>query len=160
MKAIVCGMLLAMAAACTPTMAQAPAREPVTITLARTPCFGFCPDYTVTITSDGAVTYHGQRFVRVTGEQHATASREDVAHLIDMIHRADFFNLRDAYRAQVTDLPSTTITVVEGARTKTVVDYAGEHVGMPHAVTEIEQEIDRVAGTERWVPGGGRPKLD
>jgi len=140
-------------AACTPTMAD-PA-TPISITLERSPCFGFCPDYSVTITGDGAVTYHGGRFTRVNGEQHATASREDVAHLVQMIHDADFFNLRDHYRAQVTDLPTYRVTVVEGERSKTVEDYMGQSVGMPPAVSTIEQEIDRVAGTERWVPGGG-----
>ncbi|HVZ99290.1 MAG TPA: DUF6438 domain-containing protein [Caulobacterales bacterium] len=158
MKAILSALLLALAAACSATVAGTPApREPISITLERTPCFGFCPDYAVTITGDGAVTYNGRRFVRVTGEQHATASPEDVAHLVELIRRADFFNLKDRYEAQVTDLPSARITVVQGDRRKAVLDYAGEHVGMPHAVTEIEQEIDRVAGTARWVPGG-RPE--
>ncbi|MES1200743.1 MAG: DUF6438 domain-containing protein [Pseudomonadota bacterium] len=157
MKRLVFAALLALAGCVTPTPSQ-PASD-IRITLERTPCFGFCPDYTVTISGDGAVSYNGRRFVRVTGAQTATASREDVAHLVDMIHRADFFNLRDRYEAHVTDLPSAHITVVENGRTKTVVDYAGESAGMPHAVTEIEQEIDRVAGTQRWVPGGGRPSV-
>lgn len=123
------------------------------IKLARTPCFGFCPDYEVTIAADGAVTYIGRRFTRVQGVQHGQADPAALAALRAHIAAADFFNLRDAYRAPITDLPTYSVTVTRGGRTKTVVDYAGTSVGMPRAVRAIEDEIDRVAGTAQWVPG-------
>ena len=37
------------------------------ITLERTACFGTCPMYKVTIASDGAVTFQGQRFTKTIG---------------------------------------------------------------------------------------------
>jgi len=136
-------------AACT-TTAPEPA-EPVRITLERGVCFGFCPDYEVTITGDGQVSYNGRRFVRVSGEQHGAAAPADVAHLVNMIDAAHFFDLKDAYRGAVTDLPTYRVTFQRGDQTKTVTDYAGEMAGMPHAVREIEAEIDRVANTDQWV---------
>jgi hypothetical protein len=121
------------------------------ISLERTPCFGFCPSYSVSIAADGAVTYNGQRFVRVTGEQHGQADPAALAALRQHILAADFFNLQDQYRARVTDLPSARVTVERDGASKSVLDYGGEMVGMPHAVREIQQEIDRVAGTAQWV---------
>ena len=145
--------LFALALAGCETMAPAP-NEAATITLERSLCFGACPDYTVTITDAGDVTYEGRRFVRVTGVQHAHADRAAVAHLFGQVRAAHFFDLNERYTAPVTDLPTYTVTVAMNGRTKRVVDYAGEMAGMPHAVREIEIEIDRVAGTAQWVAGG------
>ncbi len=149
--ALLCG--LALAACVSATAAPVPADT--RISMERTACFGACPIYTVTIMGDGQVTYNGRRFVRVTGDQHGTASLADVAHLVAMMDAAHFFNLPDEYRARVTDLPSQVITLQSGGRTKTVTDYGGEMIGMPHAVREIEAEIDRVANTAQWVANPG-----
>jgi len=144
---LLCGVVLSACVSATATPLPADTR----ISLERTACFGACPIYTVSITGDGQVTYNGRRFVRVTGDQRGTASAADVTHLVAMMDAAHFFDLQDAYRARVTDLPSQIITLERGGRTKTVTDYGGEMIGMPHAVHEIEAEIDRVANTAQWV---------
>jgi hypothetical protein len=142
--------------ACAPM--EAPAAEgPVTITLTRSTCFGFCPAYRVTITEDGQVTYVGERFVNVVGERRATIPRADVARLLRRFDEIDFFQLRDSYRAAVTDLPTYTVTLERDGRRKTVVDYAGVSAGMPRAVRELQDEIDRVANTAQWVLRDGQP---
>jgi hypothetical protein len=147
--------------ACAPV--EAPAQEtqgPVEITLSRTICFGFCPDYRVTITSEGNVTYVGRSFVNVRGEQRATVPRAEAARLIARFDEIGFDQLRDAYRANVTDLPTTTVSITRNGRTKTVVDYGGLSAGMPRVVRELQEEIDRVAGTDRWVLRDGQPVRD
>ena len=141
---------MALLASCETTAPPVPPAD-VRITLERGPCYGACPIYSVTITGDGQVTYRGVNFVHATGEQHGTASREDVAHLVSMLEAAHFFDLQEAYRANITDLPTYRVTYQRGPRTKIVADYAGGMVGMPHAVSEIEAEIDRVAHTDQWV---------
>jgi hypothetical protein len=130
---------------------------PVTITLQRTVCFGFCPAYTVTISGDGAVTYNGERFVNVQGEQRAQIPAADVQRLLQRFDAIGFDRLRDEYRAQVTDLPTTTITLTRNGRTKNVVDYGGTSAGMPESVRQLQDEIDRVANTGRWVLRDGQP---
>lgn len=145
-------------AACAPV--EAPANEtggPVEITMTRTVCFGYCPAYTVTITGDGEVTYVGRQFVNVTGEQHATIPSADVARLVQRFDEIGFDSLRDAYRANITDLPTTTISISRDGRQKTVVDYGGTRVGLPQEVRALQSEIDRVAGTDRWVLRDGQP---
>jgi hypothetical protein len=147
MLALIGGILLMACVTSTATSVSPDTR----ISMQRTACFGACPIYTVSITGSGEVSYNGRRFVRVTGEQHGQASSADVAHLVAMMDNAHFFSLNDAYRASVTDLPSTEITFERGGQAKTVTDYGGSMVGMPHEVSEIEAEIDRVANTAQWV---------
>lgn len=150
-RAILAFLFVAFAAACA-SSAPAPAAGFDSITLERTRCFGFCPDYTVTIRDTGEVIYNGRNFVGVTGEQRAQAAPADVARLQALVARASLFSLRDEYRAHISDIPSFRVTVVQGGRTKSVLDYGGQGVGMPMIVREIQDEIDRVAGTNRWVP--------
>lgn len=129
----------------------------VEITLTRGVCFGFCPDYTVTINGDGRVRYEGRRFVNVVGERTATIPREDVANLVRRFDEIGFDRLRDAYRAQVTDLPTYRVSITREGRTKTVVDYGGPSAGMPRSVRDLQDEIDRVAQTAQWVLRDGQP---
>ena len=142
--------------ACAPV--ESPAAEaPMTITLTRSMCFGFCPAYRVTIREDGQVTYVGERFVNVVGERRATIPRADVERLLRHFEDARFDQLRDEYRAQVTDLPTYTITLERNGRSKMVVDYGGLGAGMPRAVRDLQDEIDRVANTGQWVLRDGQP---
>lgn len=152
-----------MFAACAPVAAPGPAPTPgsaATITLTRSPCFGFCPDYTVSINQDGLVQYDGRRFVNVEGPQTDQIEPEAVQALLARFDAINFNSLRNEYRAHVSDLPTYTITLVRNGRTKTVVDYGGPGVGMPQAVRELQDEIDRVANSRQWVLRMGEPVRD
>ncbi len=127
------------------------------ITLTRSMCYGFCPAYRVTISESGEVTYNGERFVNVVGERRATIPRAAVERLLSRFEDVGFDQLRDEYRAHVTDLPTYTITLERNGRRKTVVDYGGVSAGMPRAVRELQDEIDRVANTGQWVLRNGQP---
>ncbi|MDX2276395.1 MAG: DUF6438 domain-containing protein [Hyphomonadaceae bacterium] len=149
--------LSALMMACAPTATSAPADGPVTMTLTRSICFGFCPDYTVSIDQDGVVRYEGRRFVNVTGVQQSQVSAAEVQALLARFDAVDFMSLRDEYRSPVSDMPTYTLTLTRNGRTKTVIDYAGTGAGMPQAVRDLEAEIDRVANTAQWVLRNGEP---
>src|SRR5690349_20101373 len=68
------------------------------IELRRTPCFGTCPVYTVSIRAAGRVTYVGEKFVRVVGRQTARVDPSVVAKLLARADSLRFFDLRNAYR--------------------------------------------------------------
>jgi len=142
----------------------------VAITLARSACFGPCPVYQVTIHGDGRVIFTtdtepvGQvdeahrRFVQsdgvlLPGTHEDNVSVADVATLIERFRAAGFWKLRHAYSTPVSDSPTYVVTFDTGKSRKTVIDYAGSESGMPHSVTELEEAIDRVANTDRWVRG-------
>lgn len=151
--ALLAGLALA---ACAPTVTSAQ-DAPVLITLSRSACHGFCPIYRVTISGEGEVVYVGRGFVNVVGEQRASIARAEVAALLTRFDAIGFSSLRDEYRANVSDLPTYTISLVRNGRTKIVVDYGGPGAGMPEAVRGLQDEIDRVAGTARWVLRDGEP---
>jgi len=77
----------------------------------RTPCFGTCPAYTATVFRDGRVSYYGDRFVPVKGQQMLSLPQPMVQELLDGARRINFTQLPTEYRSNVTDLPGTYVTV-------------------------------------------------
>lgn len=126
------------------------------ITLERTTCFGSCPAYRVEIGGDGSLVYQGRGYVVVTGEHHDHISKESLAQILEAFRKADYFSLRDKYIYGVTDNPTTTTSISFDGQQKSVIDYVGEEAGMPHAVVEVEETIDQVAGTATWVSGSAQ----
>ena len=140
------------------------------ISLQRTACYGSCPDYKVSIDGQGNVVFttrpplddgdsavHREfsisTGVRVSGTYRTMVSKADVASLLQKFKSADFFSLKDEYRAAVTDNPTYILSIDTGNGRKTVVDYVGKEAGMPAVVTTLQDAVDRVAGTERWING-------
>jgi hypothetical protein len=141
------------------------------IELTRTACLGPCPIYKVSIAGDGTVTYKthidsgqygGSKYsdyenynVLVGGERRTRIDRATLDGLIAKFRAARFFGLKKDYSASGTDNPAYLLRFSTGGQAREVQDYVGRTVDMPEAVTALEDEIDRVAGTVRWVKGDG-----
>jgi hypothetical protein len=127
------------------------------ITLERTPCFGACPVYKLTIHQSGQVEYEGKNHVRQKGSGTGRISAEDFVKLVKKIEEINFFSLNDRYDGKnpdgsgvtVTDLPTTKTSVTRGNRTKTVENYFRG----PKGLKELEDLIDDVTKSAEWVGG-------
>jgi hypothetical protein len=124
----------------------------VKIKLIRTPCFGVCPDYTVSIFGDGTVVYEGRRFVKEKGEHRSKVSMDSVRLLADRFVSSNFFTLRSAYGDCGSDLPTAVTSIELPDRSKTVKD-CGEApvVHIPSTLIEVEDAIDATARSLQWV---------
>ena len=132
--------------------------EDVLITIERTPCFGTCPVYTLSLTGEGVVTFNGVRFTRTTGQAMDTVPADSVAALLREIQGAGYFSMKDNYTPSQpdacgmhhTDAPSVTTSVKTDTQSKQIVNYHGCS-GAPPALRAVEDAIDRVAGTKQWL---------
>ncbi|HEX6694650.1 MAG TPA: DUF6438 domain-containing protein [Longimicrobiales bacterium] len=132
--------------------------EDVLITIERTPCFGTCPVYTLSLTGEGVVTFNGTRFTRVTGLAVDTVAADSVAVLLDEIQAAGYFTMKENYTPSQpdacgmyhTDAPSVTTAVKTNTQSKQIVNYHGCN-GAPAALRAVEDAIDRVANTKQWL---------
>lgn len=127
------------------------------VTLERTPCFGTCPVYTVTLDRSGAVRFEGRRFVADSGVSTGTVARARVDSLFTELAAAGYFGFADSYRSgdpacerYATDLPTVITEVRLGDRRKRIEHDRG-CAGAPQALSDIEGRIDEVAGVRRWV---------
>ena len=146
------------------------APEDTTITLERGACYGSCPAYRVTVRGDGLVNfdtgsdslegtaaqvhleYNGHN-VLLPGRHTTRVDPASVTRLLGQLRRVRFFGLKNEYFYSATDNPTQILSVRVGHARKTVTDYIGVKVGMPQEVRDLEDAVDEVAGTSRWVNG-------
>jgi ankyrin repeat protein len=124
----------------------------VAIRLTRTGCFGSCPSYTVTVSTEG-IAFDGSGFVVAAGKHTDSVNADEVRNLAKGFVAADFYSMAASYRASVTDNPTYVLTIAIDGHKKEVEDYVGEWEGMPAVITELEDEVDTFARTQRWIEG-------
>lgn len=134
-----------------------PEPEITKITLERTPCFGACPVYKLTIHRSRKVEFEGRAHVWEVGRQTGRISPENFRRLVSKIEEINFFSLKDRYDGKnadgsgvtVTDLPTRKTSVTRGNVTKTVENYFRG----PKGLKELEDLIDEVTNSTEWVRG-------
>ena len=124
----------------------------IEIKLQRTECFGTCPAYSVTVSTDGIV-FDGRRYVLAFGRHTDSVNADEVRKLAKRFVDADFYSMDAVYKAGVTDLSDSVISITIDGQTKEVNDYVGGWVGMPGVIGDLENAIDTLARTERWIEG-------
>jgi hypothetical protein len=110
----------------------------------------------VELRGTGEVTFKGEGFVTFAGDHSTRVSPQVIECLLQDFRMADFWSLDPEYVANVTDLPTFKVSLTVGGKTKVLTDYAGQSVGMPPAVTALEEAIDQAAGTDSWIRGNDR----
>lgn len=93
--------------------------EPI-IEFKKTVCLGACPVYSVKIYDNGYISYIGESHVPIIGQKSGYINKEDLDRIIIKADAIDFFNLDNTYDGNVTDLPSTFITINLNGKKKTV----------------------------------------
>jgi hypothetical protein len=137
------------------TSLEAQPRETV-VTLERTTCLGTCPSYKLTILGDGTVKFEGRQYVRIKGKTQSKIDPGSMEALVKEFIAINFFALDDNYttirnpdgtESFVTDLPTTITALTFAGKYKKIVDY----VGAPKRLMQLEDEIDRVVNSKRWI---------
>ncbi|MGD0787912.1 MAG: DUF6438 domain-containing protein [Terracidiphilus sp.] len=124
----------------------------IAISLERTGCYGTCPSYEVSVGTDG-IEFNGRHFVVAEGRHRDRIDPERVRGLAKRFIDADFYSMDACYRAGVTDNPTYVLSATIDGRVKRVQDYVGSWVGMPAVIADLEDEVDGLAGTARWIEG-------
>lgn len=120
------------------------------ITLQRTPCFGTCPVYTISIFADGTVVYNGENHVTVTGEQTSQIDPATVELMVKAFEDAGYFDWKEAYdMMNVTDLPGVITSVTRDGETHQINRYTGDYTA-PLALPFLEQWIDIMTTSNLW----------
>lgn len=174
MRHLLSGVLLALAGCMTQPASQAgtdgvqavdavPAAFDI-IRLTRTPCFGKCPVYSVTVHADGRVEYNGQRWVASAGEHSGQADPHELAKLQALLQTNPLPLLADYRPGQpgcgtpvTTDMPGASITLQQAGKTRILHYYRG-CPNAPNWLAELATQIDKAAVSGRWVGGDQAPE--
>ncbi len=122
------------------------------MTLARRGCEGRCPVYSVTVAGDGTVTYKGFAYVAVQGSQRDHISTLASMELLDRFRQANFLAALPSYSGAY-DGGYNVLTLQMGEKRYEVVDESGLEVGLPDAIFNLEEAMDKSTQSARWVKG-------
>ena len=129
------------------------------ITLERGACFGTCPVYQLKIYEDGKVEYEGKEFVRVRGKANGQITKDALQTLIREFEKIDYVKLDDSYEIgtkncpeEWTDHPLAITSLNWQGKEKKIRHYHGcRGVAVLDQLTALENKIDEVANTKRWI---------
>ncbi len=124
-----------------------PIEEVIFITMERTPCFGKCPAYKLTIFNTGKVNYEGFDFAPKQGKYHANINKEQIDELKNNIKLINLFNLKDKYDYSITDIPSCILYVQLDGKKKKILD----RYGAPKELRDFENLIDSMIDPQKLI---------
>jgi len=121
------------------------------ITLRRTPCHGPCPVYKVTILGMGEVMYLGEAHVDKAGAHRWRISGRRLQRLAEAFKKVGYSRLEDSYTSREFVGAPGCLTSVEydDGSSKSIDHYHGDP-SAPDGLTDLEDEIDRIVGVERY----------
>lgn len=102
-----------------------------------------CPNYVVTIQSDGTVIYEGTSNARVRGRHEFTIESWRVDELIGLFVQSDFAEFENTYPSPGTQRMMVTFTIEMQGFSKSV--FSEDRYG-PALLLEIERKIDDLPG--------------
>ena len=113
-------------------------KKELIISLERTPCYGTCPIYKMEVFSDGSAFFHGERFVDKIGDFQFTVSKKTIDYILKQAEEIDFFEMKDKYTGNITDLPKTITFIKSEKGEKKIVNY----YNAPKILKEFESLVD------------------
>ncbi len=129
------------------------------ITLTRTPCWGFCPTYSIKIRGDGGVLYESNGFVKVRGERRSRISAAQVRKLAERFISEGYFSFCGTY-GQPSDLPGAITSIKWPGVRKTVTNHGGFVGAIPKELFDLEEAIDNIVDSQQWVGTGVIPHVE
>ncbi len=116
------------------------------VEMSKGPCFGFCPVYTVTVYTNGVVTYFGERNTNRQGTHLRILEKNQLVALKKQLEKANLWQYQDLYKGRIPDLQAVTITYWEEGDFKTIVGKDGR----PEPVVKIESVLEQIANSGKW----------
>lgn len=114
------------------------------ITLERTPCFGFCPVYSVAVFADGTLIYFGAANVERLGVHMLRVEDFAVESLLHRAQATGYFDWQEAYEQMVMTDQATAITSFRTSdQFKQVTRYGGDP-NAPVGLLWLEDSIDQL----------------
>lgn len=127
----------------------APVNPVVVLFYERTPCFGMCPSFNLTVYSNGKATYEGKNLVEHIGFYQSQWDAAALQNIMAAAEKINYFSLADKYDQQgVTDLPTVRTRLLKDGNLKEVANrYKG-----PKELQSLYQAIDDQIKLSDWQP--------
>ncbi|MFT7333993.1 MAG: hypothetical protein ACI81S_002216 [Sphingobacteriales bacterium] len=131
------------------TITSGPEEEKTMLaSIERTPCYGECPVYKMTIFTNGDALYEGRMNVEMEGLHTGVLSRRSVKKIIELAEDIKFFDFDENYIDEyITDIPSTIVTFVKDGNRKTIRSNSFQ---TPKELISFQNFIDQMGKDAEW----------
>ncbi|MBM3428263.1 MAG: hypothetical protein FJX95_05725 [Bacteroidetes bacterium] len=110
----------------------------------KTPCFGSCPVFTMTVMMDGTVYLMGKKNMTLLGDYTSEWNADLLNELDHKMAQLQFYQLPRVFdQTQVTDLPSTYIGYTNGNHVQTIKCRYQTPQGLKDLAIWLDQEIEK-----------------
>lgn len=114
------------------------------VTMGRTPCFGKCSIYNITVNKSGLVTYIGENNVAFTGTYQKNIGTTQAAALIKYFEDFRVDTCAENYKPLIADIPGITYTFLMNGVEKKIYNA---HFGPPY-LSNLAGAVDAVGKLE------------
>jgi hypothetical protein len=121
--------------------------ENLIIKMEKTPCYGFCPVYDLTITGDGNAILLGKKNIKKIGTFICVIPPAKLDSLVKEFEEIKFWDLQDRYDGKKTDLPTTYVSLTLDGKTKRIRDY----YGAPEKLKKLEERLHQIIDYPFWI---------
>jgi hypothetical protein len=90
--------------------------------------------------------YKGDSNVEKLGDYEKSIPDDELAKLADAFEKNKFFDMKDEYTSQITDVPSRYVSYSIGGKSKKIKD----RYNAPAELKEIEKLLDAIADSDGW----------
>lgn len=121
----------------------------IVISYYQTPGFSpAAPEYTIEVYNNKQMFLIAKKGLDVEGRYMRTLSKEEYNQLITSFDNSSFFEFKDEYTNNITDLPTRFISYTKEGKTKKVKDYYGAPESLKELELILQSYLDRAGWTK------------
>lgn len=146
-RSILLFTLIAMSMACTRKTQSAAAQGEKLIEMDKSPCFGLCPVYRLTVYRDGSMKVNAKQNMKISGIHTRQLDKSEIKSLRTRLEKMGLEKYKEEYREPIADAPSTEVRYfIDGRPKKIFTNYI-----FPEPLQKITDELDQKVIGEGWV---------
>lgn len=139
--------LITMAMACSRKTPYVAAQGEKLIEMEKSPCFGLCPVYRLTVYRDGGMKINAKQNMKISGIHTLKLDKSEIKSLRTRLEKMGLEKYKEEYREPVADAPSTEVLYFTDGQPKRIFT----NFIFPEALQKITDELDQKVMGEGWV---------
>ena len=116
--------------------------------ISKTPCFGKCPIYTMSVNIEGDLSLYAKRFMTLEGHYTASLNKDSLVLLTEQIKYINWTELESEYLTGYSDLPATEVKYSENPGDTTFVRWESNRA--PQQVLSLSSRLEVVQQSTNW----------
>ena len=117
------------------------------IKFSKGPCFGQCPIFSMSVNTDGSLSYHGIRFTKKQGIYAKKLNKVRLEALKAEIKKAKLWEKEAKYTSGLSDLQKISLECFKADKTKKI---EGDGNAIPSVIQDLIQSLDLIANSSGW----------